>query len=98
MKNPLTFQIESSLGAVFVSLLSMFFIGLIFIAVKNFETDTDIETMLMTTENNKKPRTISATELVMMQEWIQENNVEIPDGMGYRYLTRKYPSKPWISD
>jgi len=93
MKNPLTFHVESSLGAVFISLLALFFIGLLFIAVKNFESDIDIMT---TTSNSIKTARVSEPELVLIREWLDMSNVEIPEGSGYKYLVRKYPNKPWL--
>jgi len=39
MRNLLTVQIESYLGAIFISLFALFFIGLMFIAMKNFDSD-----------------------------------------------------------
>ena len=39
MRNLFTVQIESYLGAVFIILLAGFFVGLIFIAMKNFDSD-----------------------------------------------------------
>lgn len=93
MHNPLTFRIESSLGAVFVSLLSMFFIGLLFISIKNFESDIDI---LNGTYAVSRPSKVTQTELILIQSWISENKIAIPEGRGYKYLIRKYPGKPWL--
>lgn len=93
LKNPLTYRVESSLGAVFICLLSLFFIGLLFIAVKNFETDVDIMT---TTGTGIKTLKISGEETVLIKDWISRNNVIIPSGSGYRYLLRKYPDRPWL--
>jgi len=42
MRNPLTIQIESYLGAVFISLWALFFIGLMFIAMKNFDSELSV--------------------------------------------------------
>lgn len=95
MKNPLTLRTESSLGAVFISLLSLFFIGLIFISIKNFNSDIDI--MNGTYNNNPRVVRVSQTELILIQSWVQDNNIVIPDGSGYKYLLRKYPSKPWLN-
>lgn len=93
-RNPLTFRVESSLGAVFISLLSMFFIGLLFIFIKNFNTDIDI---MSGTLGNRSINKISQTEVFLMQAWIVDNNVNIPEGSGYRYLVRKYPERPWLN-
>ena len=92
-KNPNTFRIESSLGAVFISLLSMFFIGLLFISIKNFNSDVDI---INGTYNNARVSKVSQTELVLIKDWVQDNKINIPEGRGYRYLIRKYPNKPWL--
>jgi len=95
LKNPLTINIESSLGAIYLSMLSMFFIGLIFIAVKNFETDMDVD-MIMNISNSISTRKMSQTELVLLREWIKNSEVEIPEGQGYKYLMREYPNRPWL--
>lgn len=42
MRNFLTVQIESYMGAVFVALLGAFFIGIIFIAIKNLNSDLTV--------------------------------------------------------
>ncbi|MDO8496129.1 MAG: hypothetical protein Q7S43_01605 [bacterium] len=93
MGNPITFRVESSLGAVFISLLSFFFIGLLFISIKNFETETDV---MDTTAGNNKVSNFSDPERVLMRDWILDNNVELPEGSGYKYLIRKYPDRPWL--
>ena len=94
MKNPLTFRTESSLGAVFISLLSMFFIGLLFISIKNAENDIDIVNGTYAATGARK---ISHTELSLIRSWLSENNIDIPEGRGYKYLIRKYPDRPWLN-
>jgi len=89
--NPLTTQIESRLGAAYISLLAMFFIGLIFIALKNFNSDT-----IVLGAQNAQVKTISNTERYLIEGWVKENQIEIPEGKGYRYVIQKYPSKPWF--
>ncbi|MBI2674434.1 MAG: hypothetical protein HYX22_01725 [Candidatus Yanofskybacteria bacterium] len=42
MRNLLTVQIESYLGAVFISLFALFFIALIFIVMKNFDSELSV--------------------------------------------------------
>ena len=42
MRNFLTIEVESYLGAVFLSLFALFSIGLIFIAMKNFDSDLTV--------------------------------------------------------
>ena len=93
MKNPLTFRAESSLGAIFVSLLGLFFIGLLFIAMKNFSSDIDVLSVGL--HNNRIVR-VSQAEKFLIQEWIRDNDIEIPGGKGYNYLIGKYPDRPWL--
>lgn len=89
--NPLTTQIESRLGATYISLLTLFFVGLIFIALKNFNSDS-----IVLGAQSTQVKTISNTERYLIEGWIKENQIEIPEGKGYRYVTQKYPSKPWF--
>ena len=89
--NPLTAQIESRLGAFYVSLLSFFFVGLIFIALKNFESDS-----IVLDSQNAQVKTISNTERDLINNWIQENQIKVPESKGYRYITQRYPSRPWF--
>lgn len=91
MRNILTVHIESWVGAIFISLLALFFIGLIFISIKNFNTDVTI-----ITSEQAQVKTISATERELIRNWIKESNIEIPEEVGYRYLIEKYPSRPWL--
>lgn len=91
MDNPLTIQVESRLGAAYITLLSLFFIGLLFIALKNFNSDA-----VILEANQTKAKTISNTERKLIESWVRDNNIQLPEGEGYRYLTRKYPNKPWI--
>ena len=89
--NPLTQQVESRLGAVYISLLGLFFVGLIFIALKNFNSDS-----IILNSQTAQVKTISSTERDLINAWIQENNIKVPEGKGYRYIIQRYPSKPWI--
>jgi hypothetical protein len=93
MRNPLTFRVESSLGAVFISLLSLFFIGILFISMKNLDSDLSV---LTSTTSEVKVRNIAQSEVILIQEWVAVNKIVIPEGSGYRYLLRKYPSRPWL--
>ena len=81
------------MGAIFISLLALFFIGLIFISLKNLQTDTDI-----LNAQDIKVKNISETERFLIENWIKENNIPVPDGKGYRYLVKKYPLKPWFKN
>jgi len=91
MKNFLTTEIESYMGAIFIGLLSAFFIGFIFIVMKNM--DSDIAIII---SEHVEVKTISAIERESIRNWIRENNIEIPEEVGYRYLIGKYPSRPWL--
>lgn len=89
--NPLTLQIESRLGAFYIFLLGMFFVGLIFIALKNFNSDAAI-----LDSQTAQVKTISTTERYLINSWVKENQIEIPKDKGYRYVIQQYPSKPWF--
>ena len=89
--NPLTTQVESRLGAAFITLLALFFVGLIFIALKNFNSD-----VVLLEADQTRIKTISSTERMLIGNWVSENNIELPEGEGYRYVIRKYSNKPWI--
>ena len=92
MRNFLTFQIESWIGAVFVISLAGFFIGFLFISMKNFDSDISL---LDVSQSSIKG--ISQTERILIKNWVDTNNVQVPEGKGFRYLINKYPSKPWLS-
>lgn len=91
MNNPFTVQVESRLGALYISLLGIFFVGLIFIALKNFESDS-----IILNSETVQVKTISSTERDLINNWIQDNQIEIPKGKGYKYIIQQYPSKPWF--
>ncbi len=90
--SPLTVQVESRLGAFYISLLGLFFVGLIFIALKNFNSDS-----IVLDSQSAQVKTISSTERDLINNWIQNNHIEIPKGRGYRYVIQQYPSKPWLN-
>ena len=91
MGNPLTLQVESRLGAFYISLLGLFFVGLIFIALKNFNSDS-----IILDSQSVQVRTISSAERDLINNWIQNNDIKIPNGKGYRYMIQQYPDKPWF--
>lgn len=91
MSNPLTMQVESRLGAVYISSLGIFFVGLIFVALKNFESDS-----IILNSETVQVKTISNTERDLINNWIQDNQITIPKDRGYRYVIQQYPSKPWF--
>ena len=77
MSNPLTIQVESRLGVVYVSLLGLFFVGLIFIALKNFNSD-----LIVLDSQSAQVKTISTTERYLINDWIQRNKIEVPESKG----------------
>ena len=91
MINPLTTQVESRLGAVYIVLLALFFVGLIFIALKNFSSDS-----MILDSQSAQVKTISNTERYLIEGWLKDNQIEIPEGKGYKYVIKEYPSKPWF--
>ncbi len=84
-------QVESGLGAVFVVALAAFFIGFLFIMMKNFNSDA-----IALNASQTEVKFMSQTERQLINDWIVENNIQIPDGKGYRYLEEQYPSRPWL--
>lgn len=91
MLNSLTSEVESWLGASFISLFAVFMIGFVFIVLKNFNTD-----LITLDSSNAQVKTISSTERTLIANWVKENEIKIPRGEGYRYVIQKYPTKPWI--
>ena len=89
MSNPLTIQVESRLGVVYVSLLGLFFVGLIFIALKNFNSD-----LIVLDSQSAQVKTISTTERYLINDWIQRNKIEVPESKGYRYIIQRYLANP----
>ncbi|MEK7121147.1 MAG: hypothetical protein AAB857_00390 [Patescibacteria group bacterium] len=89
--NPLTIQVESRLGAFYISLLGLFFVGLIFIALKNFNSDS-----IILDSQTAQVKTISTTERYLIDGWLKDNQIEIPKGKGYKYIIQRYPSRPWF--
>jgi hypothetical protein len=91
MKNFLTIEVESYMGAIFIVVLSAFFVGLMFISVKNFSSDITI-----ITSEQVQVKTMSVTERVLIREWIIKNSIEMPKEIGFNYLIQEYPSRPWL--
>lgn len=92
MKNFLTMEIESWIGSLFIIGLALFFIGLIFVTIKNFNSDVTI-----ISSQSSKVRGISSTESVLIRDWVKQNSIEIPEGRGFRYVIAKYPTRPWLN-
>ena len=85
-------QVESRLGALFVSLVAIFMAGILFVAIKNYDSD---QIVLDATATQVK--SMSSTERQISAVWIKDNNIPLPDGKGYRYLVQEYPNRPWLN-
>lgn len=93
MKNPLTFRVESWLGSVVVLAVSAFLVGWFLIAVRNFNSDTEI-----LNSSSTKLRTVSPEEKSLIDQWLQQDNIGISASeVGYRYIIQKFPDKPWLT-
>ncbi|MBI4160678.1 MAG: hypothetical protein HY506_02110 [Candidatus Yanofskybacteria bacterium] len=94
MKNFLTVRVESWLGSVFIIALSAFFVGLFFTATKNFGSDMEI-----LNSDNAKLRTVSSQERNLIDEWLARNNAGFSvEELGYRFIVKKFPDKPWAAN
>lgn len=91
MSNPLTMQVESRLGAVFVVCFALFLSGVLCIAIKNFDSD-----QIALGAESGEVKTMSSTERQLIAQWIMDNHVDLPEGKGYRYLVNQYPDRPWL--
>lgn len=96
MQNPLTFVVESSLGAFFISLSAIFCIALLYISITNFNSDVEI----LSSDQNRvigNARFITPSEKILINTWANENGVKAPSGRSfYKYMLEKYPEKPWL--
>jgi hypothetical protein len=92
MTNPLTMQVESGLGALFIALLTAFLIAVLFIAIKNFNSD-----VIAMGSEAAQVKSMSSTERQLIARWLTENGIELPEGEGYRYVVRQYPNRPWLT-
>ena len=45
MRNPLSFRVESLMGSLFLASIALFFVAFLFIAMKNFNSDIESETV-----------------------------------------------------
>lgn len=85
-------QVESRMGAVFISLMVIFFAGIIFIAIKNYDSD-----QIVLDASVVQVKSMSSTERQLIALWVKDNNIPIPDGKGYHYLVQEYPDRPWLN-
>lgn len=94
IRNPLTFRIESWVGAVLVLGFSAFMVGIFIVALKNFNSDVDI-----LNASGTKVKTIPSYERAMIDEWISKSNIGLSvQEVGYRYILQHFPDKPWITE
>ena len=92
MRDPLTYQVETWLGSVFVLIVSAFLVGFFWIQVKNFESDTEIFNYSIIRIAN-----VTYAERQQIDQWLANNKI-LPSvkEVGYRYIVKKYPDKPWL--
>lgn len=92
MSNPLTTQIESKMGMMFIGVTALFMAGVLFIAIKNYDSDQIVLDASVT-----QVKTMTSTERQLIAQWVQGNNIQIPQGKGYNYLVQTYPDRPWLN-
>jgi hypothetical protein len=92
MTSSLTMQVESRMGAVFISLFALFLAGVLFIAIKNFDSDQIVLDASVT-----QVKSMSSTERQLIAVWIHDNSIELPEGKGYNYIVKEYPDRPWLN-
>jgi hypothetical protein len=91
MTNPLTMQVESRIGAVFIGLLALFLAGVLYIAIQNYGSD-----QIALDASVTQIKSMSSTERQLIAIWIRDNNIELPEGKGYHYVVQQYPDRPWL--
>ena len=79
------------MGAVFMLIWSGFLFGFLYVAIRNFDSDLEI-----ISASTVEVRSIFLAQRKLIDRWIRENNIQIPEGKGYRWLLKAYPSKPWL--
>src|SRR3989339_764972 len=67
--------------------------GDMFISVKNFDTDVSLMN-----SDGVSVKNVTDTERALIDMWVRENHVTLPPDLGYRYIIKEYPSKPWLND
>ena len=93
MKNPLTFRLESGMGALIISIFAIAFIAFLFIEMSKYNSDLDVLTLGSTRINAVSPQ-----EKELIDQWIASsgNDISVKD-VGYLYILRQYPDKPWFN-
>ncbi len=92
MKLGLTMQVESWLGAALLVIVTCFMIGVLFVAISNYDSDT-----IELNASQTRVRTITSTERQIIARWVNDTHTVVPEGKGYRYLVQQYPDRPWLS-
>lgn len=100
MKNPLTFRVESWIGAVLLVGVAGFFIALMFTAQANFSSDLEVDVAMATSAQRKHvvAKAIAQSDKQLIDAWLEDNpeTITIPvDVDPYRFIIENYPDKPW---
>lgn len=99
MRNPFTFVVESSLGAFFISLSAILFISILFISIKNFNSELEILSTDYSQISSPERRSnfITPSEKVLISSWANEGGIKAPEGRAfYKYMLERYPDRPWL--
>ena len=91
MRNPLTLEFEGYIGVIFLGAVVALFVGLFFSIFRNYYSDVEI---LNSTQAQVK--SVSPTQRELIDDWIREDNIELPEGMNYRQIIHAYPDHPWM--
>jgi hypothetical protein len=91
MQNPLTMEIETRMGMIFLGLVSIFLAGVMLIAIKNYNSDQIVLDASIT-----QVKAMSSTERQLIAAWLVENQITLPEGKGYNYVVQQYPGRPWL--
>lgn len=90
MKNPLTIKIESYFGVFLVLSTAIFWGTFIYRSAEDFNS----ETIIMESQR-LSIKTVSSAERKLIDDWMRFNDIQFPNGKGYRYIVKNYPDKPW---
>ena len=98
MRNPLTFRVESWIGALLLLGVAGFFIALMFSAQSSFSSDlnVDISMSTQTQRRHKTTEAIAQTDRALIDAWIAEGDIVVPPDVDvYKFVLKNYPDKPW---
>jgi len=94
LRNPLTFQVESWVGSLLVLAFAVFLVGIFFVALKNFNSEAEI----LASPSGVNFKKISLEEKKLIDNWLNKTKPDITvNDVGYRYIIKTYPEKPWVS-